>query len=160
MSGGASIPPELVGRVEEKMHARSGAVFGQTEMCGVICISHPTDAIDDNTQRVGQPLEQSEMKVVAVGSEVPLPCGEVGEICVRRFGVMLGDFDAIEQIAAAITADGWPHTGDLGTVDDRGYIAVTGRVKEIIRGSEKVQNDASVGSRTTQRPCRSCAMRA
>ena len=139
MSGGASIPPELVLRVESHMGAKFGAVFGQTETCGVICISHPSDSTPDKTLRVGQPLEQSEVKIVAAGSDIAVPCGEVGEICVRGFGVMVGYFDSAEQTAQAITTDGWLHTGDLGTMDDRGYLAVTGRLKEmIIRGGENI----------------------
>ena len=139
MSGGASIPPELVQRVESHMGAKFGAVFGQTETCGVICISHPSDSTPDKTLRVGQPLEQSEVKIVAAGSDIPVPCGEVGEICVRGFGVMLGYFDAAEQTAQTVTSDGWLHTGDLGTMEDRGYLAVTGRLKEmIIRGGENI----------------------
>jgi len=68
-----------------------------------------------------------------------VPIGAVGEICARGYCVMLGYNDNPEATAAAIDADGWLHTGDLGTLDERGYVRVTGRVKEmIIRGGENL----------------------
>ncbi len=138
MSGGTTVPPEVVRRVEDRFDARYGAVFGQTEVSGVICQSYPDDTLADKTERVGRPLEQTEI-AICDGDGVPLPCGQVGEIRVRGFGVMLGYVDAPAMTAEAITPDGWLRTGDLGTMDDRGYVQVTGRLREmIIRGGENV----------------------
>jgi fatty-acyl-CoA synthase len=68
-----------------------------------------------------------------------LPVGEQGEIWARGYLVMKEYFDMPEETAAAITADGWLRTGDLGTMDGRGYCTITGRVKDmIIRGGENI----------------------
>ena len=69
----------------------------------------------------------------------PVPVGVVGEICTRGYAVMLEYNDNPEATAKALDADGWLRTGDLGTMDARGYVRVTGRVKEmIIRGGENL----------------------
>jgi fatty-acyl-CoA synthase len=139
MSGGTTVPPELVRRIEERLDVRFGMIFGQTENSGVIAQSHPGDNVADKTERVGQPLEQTEVRVIDPVTGTVLPCGAVGEFYVRGFGVMQGYFEMPEATADAIDADGWFHTGDLGTMDDRGYLQVTGRVKDmIIRGGENV----------------------
>jgi fatty-acyl-CoA synthase len=138
MSGGTTVPPEVVRRVEDRFGVRYGSIFGQTEVSGVICQSYPGDTLADKTERVGRPLEQTEVKICDE-TGIPVPCGQVGEVRVRGFGVMLGYVDAPQQTAEAITSDGWLRTGDLGTMDDRGYVQVTGRLKEmIIRGGENV----------------------
>ena len=65
--------------------------------------------------------------------------GEQGEICCRGYLVMTGYNDNPEATAAAIDAEGWLHTGDLGRMDARGYVRITGRVKDmIIRGGENL----------------------
>ena len=74
---------------------------------------------------------------MATGATVP--CGTVGEICTRGYLVMDGYLGDPEATAAAIDADGWLHTGDLGSMDERGYCRIAGRLKEmIIRGGENI----------------------
>lgn len=139
MSGGTTVPPELVSRVESAFGARFGAIFGQTEMGGVMCQSLPEDVTEDKTARVGRPLEQTAMKVVDPATGRIVPCGEIGEFHVRGVGQLLGYFDRPDATAEAVDAEGWFHTGDLGTMDERGYVAVTGRLKDmIIRGGENI----------------------
>jgi len=68
-----------------------------------------------------------------------LPIGEQGEICTRGYHVMAGYNDNEEATAKAIDLEQWLHTGDLGRMDSRGYLSITGRVKEmIIRGGENL----------------------
>ena len=68
-----------------------------------------------------------------------MPIGQQGEICARGYSVMLGYNDNPDATAAAIDSEGWLHTGDLGQMDARGYVKITGRVKEmIIRGGENL----------------------
>jgi fatty-acyl-CoA synthase/long-chain acyl-CoA synthetase len=68
-----------------------------------------------------------------------LPTGAEGEIQVRGYQTMIGYFDAPEDTRQAVTADGWLRTGDLGRLDERGYLRVTGRLKDmIIRGGENI----------------------
>ena len=139
MSGGTTVPAALVERVRERFGARYGIVFGQTEMSGVICLSHPDDSVADTTGTVGRPIDATEVKVVDPETGEVVGRDEVGELCLRGFGVMLGYYDLPEATAAAIDPDGWLHTGDLGTMDERGYCRITGRLKDmVIRGGENI----------------------
>lgn len=68
-----------------------------------------------------------------------LPRGQVGEILCRGYNVMKGYYNMPEATAAAISPEGWLHSGDLGVMDENGYLRVTGRIKDmIIRGGENV----------------------
>lgn len=139
LSGGSPIPPELVHRAEERFGARFTAVYGQTELSPVVTQTGPDDTPEDKAGTAGRPLPQVEVAVhdPVTGDTVPL--GETGEICARGYQAMLGYFDMPDRTAETIDADGWVHTGDLGTLDDRGYLRVTGRLKDmIIRGGENV----------------------
>ncbi|HKN91761.1 MAG TPA: AMP-binding protein [Acidimicrobiia bacterium] len=139
VSGGATVPAELVRRVEKEMGVTFDIVFGQTESGPVITLTFPTDSPEDTAGTLGSPLPQAEVSIRAVAGDEVLPLGEVGEICTRGYLVMQGYFDMPEPTAAAISPDGWLRTGDLGTMDERGYCRIAGRVKDmIIRGGENV----------------------
>jgi fatty-acyl-CoA synthase len=80
-----------------------------------------------------------EMKIVDPETNRLLPTGEQGEICCRGYNVMKGYYNMPEATAGVIDADGWLHSGDLGVVDEHGYLAITGRHKDmIIRGGENI----------------------
>ncbi len=84
-------------------------------------------------------LPQTEIMIADVTAGGPVPVGQVGELCARGYMVMRGYHDAPEATAAAIDADGWYHTGDLASFDDRGYLRIEGRIKDmIIRGGENI----------------------
>jgi fatty-acyl-CoA synthase len=139
VSGGATVPADLVRRVEKEMGVTFDIVFGQTESGPVITQTFPTDAPEDTAGTLGRPLPQTEVSIRSVGSDEVVPIGEVGEICTRGYLVMQGYFEMPEATAAAISADGWLRTGDLGTMDERGYCRIAGRVKDmIIRGGENI----------------------
>ena len=139
VSGGASVPPELVRAIESGLGARFAIVYGQTESSPVITLMRLDDSPTDKTQTVGPPLPQTEVKIVDPGTGAVVPPNTVGELCTRGYLVMHGYFDKPEATAAAIDADGWLHTGDLGTMDERGYCKITGRLKEmVIRGGENL----------------------
>jgi fatty-acyl-CoA synthase len=139
VSGGATVPAELVRRVEKEMGVTFDIVFGQTESGPVITQTLPTDSPEDTAGTLGRPLPQTEVSIRSVAGDEVLPIGEVGEICTRGYLVMQGYFDMPEATAAAITPDGWLRTGDLGTMDERGYCRIAGRVKDmIIRGGENI----------------------
>jgi fatty-acyl-CoA synthase len=139
VSGGAMVPPELVRRVRDVFGVTIQTVYGQTEWSGLISMIQPDDAFEDACDTTGQPFPQTEVSIRAPGADTVVPIGETGEICARGYGVMLGYNDNPDATAAAIGADGWLRTGDLGAMDARGYLRITGRVKEmIIRGGENL----------------------
>jgi fatty-acyl-CoA synthase len=101
----------------------------------VISQTRVTDSADDQSETVGQPLAQLEVKIADLVTGEWLPIGEQGEICCRGYQNMLSYYEMPEATAATIDADGWLHMGDLGTMDERGFLKVTGRLKDmIIRG--------------------------
>jgi len=138
-TGGAPVPPELVRRVRNRLDCHLLSAFGQTEHSPMICLN-PIEATQEQiVETAGQPLPQTEVSIQSPEDSRVMPIGEVGEICARSYGVMIGYNDNPDATGAAIDEDGWLHTGDLGTMDAQGFIRVTGRVKDmIIRGGENL----------------------
>jgi fatty-acyl-CoA synthase len=133
-SGGAMVSPDLVKRIQAEVGCSFYIVYGQTESSCLLTIAGP-----DDCETVGQPLAQTEISIRDPQNHSVQPPGAIGEICARGYGVMLGYNANPEATAAAIDADGWLRTGDLGTMNARGEVRVTGRVKEmIIRGGENL----------------------
>ncbi|HAK53598.1 MAG TPA: feruloyl-CoA synthetase [Gammaproteobacteria bacterium] len=139
ISGGSMVPPELVRQVQSVMGAKTSIVYGQTETSPVVTQTTLADAFDDATETVGQPLPCTEMSIRSPEDNSVMPVDEIGEICSRGYCNMLGYNDNPEATAETIDSNGWLHTGDLGSMDSRGFVKVTGRVKEmIIRGGENL----------------------
>jgi fatty-acyl-CoA synthase len=136
---GASVPMELMRRVITDMHMEQVVIgYGMTETSSTIMITSPNDPVERRVSTVGRVVPHVEVKVVNEHSEI-VPRGQVGEICVRGYSVMLGYWEDPLKTAEAIDADGWMHTGDLGTIDQDGYGKIVGRRKElIIRGGENI----------------------
>lgn len=135
MSGAAPVSEALVKRVIRQWGCRFSILFGQTEMHGVTNQTKITDSPEDQSKTVGQPLPELEMKIIDVVTGEIVPVGTQGEICARGYQNMLGYDQMPDQTAATIDADGWLHMGDLGIMDERGFLKVTGRLKDmIIRG--------------------------
>ncbi len=135
--GGSMVAPELVRRVQTLMGAGFSTLYGQTEHCPVITQHHLSDSTRDICNTAGQPVAQTEVSIRSVADNHPVAIGEIGEICARGPCVMLEYNDNPKATSETVDAMGWLHTGDLGRMDARGYITVTGRVKEmIIRGGE------------------------
>jgi fatty-acyl-CoA synthase len=138
MSGGASVPPELVRRAEHAFGCRFTTVYGQTELSPIVTQTSPSDDDRDRAETAGRPLWNVELKLADLSGEV-VPVGEQGEICARGYQTMLEYFDLRERTSETIDSDGWLHTGDLGRLDARGYLQITGRLKDmIIRGGENI----------------------
>ena len=136
-SGGAMVAPELVRRAQRTYGCAFSTLYGQTEHSPVIAQHHGDDSIDDICNTVGQPIPQTDVSIRRVADNRTAANGEVGEICARGPCIMLGYHANESATAEAIDGEGWLHTGDLGTMDARGYVRVTGRVKDmIIRGGE------------------------
>jgi fatty-acyl-CoA synthase len=134
-TGAAPVAEALVHRVVEKFGCQLTILFGQTEMHGVISQTRVTDSPADQAGTVGQPLPELEVKVVDLETDEIVPIGAQGELLCRGYQTMLGYFNMPTETAATITPDGWLRMGDIGTMDERGFLRVTGRVKDmIIRG--------------------------
>ncbi|MEQ8744917.1 AMP-binding protein [Parasphingorhabdus sp.] len=139
MAGGSMVAPQLCHDAKAVFGAPIQIVYGQTETSPVLTQAWYEDTIEDLTETVGQPAAHTEISIRDPKSNTVLPIGEQGEICARAYSVMLGYNDNPDATAAAIDGEGWLHTGDLGRMDVRGYVKITGRVKEmIIRGGENI----------------------
>jgi fatty-acyl-CoA synthase len=135
MSGASAVPEALVHRVTEKWGCQFSILFGQTEMHGVTNQTRVDDSPEDQAATVGKPLPELEMKIVDVDSGEIVPINAQGEILCRGYQNMLAYYNMPAETAATIEPDGWLHMGDIGTMDERGFLKVTGRVKDmIIRG--------------------------
>ena len=138
-SGGSTVPAALVRRLEDELDASFTIVFGQTESSPVDSMTRPDDSTEDKANTLGGPMPNVEVKIIDPDSGKTLPVGSMGEYCTRGYHVMHGYFEMPEATADAIDADGWLHTGDLCSMDERGYCAVEGRLKDmIIRGGENI----------------------
>ena len=139
LSGGATVPPELIRQVEAAFGIPFVLTFAQTESSCSITLTRSSDTRSDRAETLGRPLPQTEVKITDLATGETVPCGTVGEICTRGYLVMAGYLGDPEATAAAIDPDGWLHTGDLGSMDERGYCRIAGRIKEmIIRGGENI----------------------
>ena len=137
---GAPCPVEIMRAVMTEMHcAEITIVYGQTESSPVITGSLVDDSIERRVSTVGQPLHETEVKLIDSRTGETVPVGERGEVCTRGYLVMKGYDDDVEATKKVIDADGWLHTGDLAILREDGYIHLTGRVRDvIIRGGENV----------------------
>ncbi|TRD10853.1 AMP-binding protein [Erythrobacter insulae] len=139
ISGGAMVQPELNRAAQQTFGVPILIVYGQTETSPAITAAWPTDTGSDLTDTIGQPCSHMEVSIRSPNDNTVCAPDEQGEICMRGFNMMAGYNDNPQATAETIDADGWLHTGDLGTMDARGYVKITGRVKEmIIRGGENL----------------------
>jgi fatty-acyl-CoA synthase len=138
-AGGATVPPALVRRVEAALGVPFSITFGQTEASPCMTQTRLDDSPEDRADTVGLPHPHVEMMIADPATGQALPAGAIGEILTRGYHVMKGYFDNPAATSAAIDPDGWLHTGDLGSADERGYYRIEGRLKElIIRGGENI----------------------
>ena len=139
MSGGSPVPATLVRRACASFGCKLTITFGQTELNGVICQTFPDDDPELQAQTIGRPAPGMEVKIADPATGAVLPLGVAGEIWARGYQSMLGYFNVGAGADSALTADGWLKTGDLATMDERGYLRITGRLKDsIIRGGENI----------------------
>jgi fatty-acyl-CoA synthase len=139
VSGGSLVPAELVRRIETTFGVRFCIVYGTTECSPLVTMTRFADTPEDKADTIGRPMPQTEVKIVdPVTGEIVAP-GVVGELCARGYMVMHGYFENAAATAEAIDADSWYHTGDLASMDERGYCRIEGRLKDmIIRGGENI----------------------
>lgn len=138
-SGGSMVPPELIRRITTRFNCGFSTVYGQTESSPLLTMTQASDSFSDLCETIGRPLPDTEISIRDPHSNSIVALDTVGEICARAYSVMLGYNDDPEATARAIDGEGWLHTGDLGTIDSRGFMRITGRVKDmIIRGGENL----------------------
>jgi len=149
--GAAPMPFEVINKAIELMPwVRFINAFGQTETASTITTLGPEDHIIEGTEEerekklkrltssIGRPLPDVEVKIVDEENN-PLPPHEVGEIVARGPRIITGYWGDEEKTSQLLTSDGWLHTGDMGWMDEEGYIYLAGRGDDmIIRGGENI----------------------
>jgi fatty-acyl-CoA synthase len=137
---GAPCPIEVMKRVISEMHASEVCIaYGMTETAPVSFLTRPEDSVDRRVSTVGTVLPHVEAKIIDPATGQTVPAGVSGEVCTRGYLVMRGYWENPEATAEAVDPGGWMHTGDLGTMDDHGYLNIVGRIKDmVIRGGENI----------------------
>lgn len=137
-SGGDSLSVELKKRFDKFLYDHNASIqvregYGTTECVTASCLT-PTHVYKEGS--IGQPFPDTYYCIVKPGTQEELPYGEEGEICISGPTVMLGYLDHPEETAQTLQVhpDGrtWVHTGDLGTMDDEGFIYFRQRLKRMI----------------------------
>ncbi|MGH7918726.1 MAG: AMP-binding protein [Candidatus Dormibacteraceae bacterium] len=137
---GSPCPVEVMKRVRSEMHMAEVTIcYGMTETSPVTTQTATDDPLEKQVATVGRVHPHVEIKIVDPLSGNIVPRGEVGEFCSRGYAIMLRYWNNPQATAAAIDAARWMHTGDLATMDSEGYLAIVGRIKDmVIRGGENV----------------------
>jgi fatty-acyl-CoA synthase len=136
---GSPCPIEIMRRVRDELHMAEVTIcYGMTETSPVSTQTAADDPIEKRTATVGRVHPHVEIKIVDAEGRV-VPRGTPGELCTRGYSVMLGYWNDPEGTAAAIDEARFMHTGDVATMDDAGYVAIAGRIKDmVIRGGENI----------------------
>ena len=137
---GAPCPPELMKRVINDMHCNEILIgYGETEASPLTHLTTRDDSFERRINTVGHNLPHQEVKIINTDTGATVPLGEIGEICFRGYHIMRGYYGQAEKTAETVDESGWLFSGDLGTMDEYGYVQITGRRKEmIIRGGENI----------------------
>jgi fatty-acyl-CoA synthase len=136
--GGTAASPQLVEELCRRLGVSVVNGYGQSESPHITG-TRVDDSLDDRLNTIGRPLPHREVCIRRIGSRATAALGETGEICTRGPLVMDGYFRDPVATAATIDEDGWLNTGDLGSMDERGFLTFRGRSREvIIRGGENV----------------------
>jgi len=136
---GSTCPIELMRRLIDDMDLTEIVIgYGQTECSPINTMTAIDDSLEARVTTVGVAHTNWEQKIISEdGSTAAI--GETGEICSRGYGVMQGYWGDPERTAETVDKEGWLHSGDLGEMDENGYVKVTGRIKDmIIRGGENI----------------------
>nr|XP_039264912.1 medium-chain acyl-CoA ligase ACSF2, mitochondrial-like [Styela clava] len=135
---GSSCPAEVVQKSDTAFGAKIMVAYGTTENSPVTFMTYLDDSDDMRTQTVGMPAPFTEAKIVNEAGEI-VPVNTPGELLIRGYCVMQGYWESEDKTAEAITKEGWYRTGDIATLDGKGYGRIVGRTKDlIIRGGENI----------------------
>jgi len=131
VTGAAPTPVELIVRMREELTFETIITgYGLTETCGIATMCRYDDDAETIANTSGRAIPGVDVRVVdGAGTEVAR--GEPGEVVIRGYNVMRGYLDEPQETAATLDPDGWLHTGDVGVMDDRGYLRITDRTKDM-----------------------------
>ena len=137
---GSPCPIEVMKKVITDMGASEITIaYGQTESSPVITQTRADDDIEKRVSTVGKPHAEVEVKIIDPATGERVAVGISGELCTRGYHIMKGYYNNEEATKNAIDPEGWLHTGDIAVGDADGYIAITGRIKDmVIRGGENI----------------------
>jgi fatty-acyl-CoA synthase len=137
---GSLCPEPLMRKVMERMNLHEITIaYGLTEASPGITMTPRFDSIELRTQTVGTVIPQVEVKIIDPATGEVCAPNVAGELCARGYNIMKGYYNNAQATAEAIDAEGWLHSGDQATMDEAGYIRITGRIKDlIIRGGENI----------------------
>jgi fatty-acyl-CoA synthase len=137
---GSPCPVEVMKQVIERMGMTEvGICYGMTETSPVSTQTRADDSLDRRVSTVGRVGPHLEVKVVDPETGRTVPRGTPGELCTRGYSVMSGYWNQPDKTAEAVDPAHWMHTGDLAVMDADGYLAITGRIKDmVIRGGENI----------------------
>ncbi|WP_373096520.1 FadD3 family acyl-CoA ligase [Zhongshania sp.] len=132
VTGAASVPVQLVRDMRNILGFETVVTaYGLTESTGVVTVCRPEDEAETIATTSGRAIEGVELICANPNTGKEVPRGSEGEVWLRGYNVMQGYFDMPEATAETITADGWLKTGDIGVMDERGYLRITDRLKDM-----------------------------
>jgi fatty-acyl-CoA synthase len=137
---GSLCPIDTMEQVIAKMNMKEVTIcYGMTETSPVSAQTMYNDPIDKRTATVGKVHPHLELKIIDPKTGKIVPRGERGELCTRGYAIMQGYWNDEESTHKAVDCNGWMHTGDVAVMDEDGYFAIVGRIKDIIiRGGENI----------------------
>lgn len=137
---GSPCPVEVMKEVNRKMNmSEIVIVYGQTETAPGVTMTTTRDPLERRVTTVGRVFPHTEIKIIDPKSGKIMPRGEIGEICARGYCVMKCYYHNPSATHATLDENHWNHTGDLGTIDEEGYVKIVGRLKDmVIRGGENI----------------------
>jgi len=137
---GSPCPIEVMKEVNQKMNMRDIViVYGQTETAPGVTMTTTKDPLERRVSTVGKVFPHTELKFIDPNTQKIVPRGEIGEICARGYMTMKCYYNNPNATRATLDHNRWNHTGDLGTIDDEGYVKIVGRLKDmVIRGGENI----------------------
>ncbi|MFD1561130.1 FadD3 family acyl-CoA ligase [Paraburkholderia silviterrae] len=131
VTGASNVAPELIGRMQRELgFGTVVTAYGLTECCGLATVCRPGDDAYTVATTCGRPLDGVELRLVDETGRA-VPTGTAGEVLIRGYTVMKGYLDDEAAVLETIDSEGWLHTGDIGTLDERGYLRITDRLKDM-----------------------------
>jgi len=137
---GSPCPIKVMRQVIERMNMGDVTIcYGLTEGSPVMTQTRVDDDISKRVETVGRSMPEIEVRVVDPETGKEVPPNAPGEVCCRGYNVMKGYYKMEAATRETVDQDGWLHSGDIGVMDDDGYLSITGRLKDmIIRGGENI----------------------